>query len=296
MGPKPTMEFEFVQDMSGSTLTMVSWSLINCEDSECSTTAEIIPVEYGFNCANHQRDVGVSYGIQHKYFQMEIAFSDGVTRKSNAFARRFFDARYRVAIQNNSLLVKELKGSNINEYLLLIIFGSMLYLPVALGGIFIIALGTGVYSTIKKEGSETFSKRMGNVFWWALVFTFIVFGLLVGASTFVATLAIELLTVFAILKHMKALTKKTLYGVFIANVFTQPLFAIASASVFFNGIISVSLFVCRIGVIVLEVVIWLVEVGIVNRAQDGQLPFKNILILIFILNAASFVIGLLLPI
>jgi len=201
-----------------------------------------------------------------------------------------------VAIQNNSLLVKELKGSNINEYLLLIIFGSMLYLPVALGGIFIIALGTGVYSTIKKEGSETFSKRMGNVFWWALVFTFIVLGLLVGASTFVATLAIELLTVFAILKHMKALTKKTLYGVFIANVFTQPLFAIASASVFFNGIISVSLFVCRIGVIVLEVVIWLVEVGIVNRAQDGQLPFKNILILIFILNAASFVIGLLLPI
>lgn len=286
MGPKPTMDFQFMQEISGSKLTMVSWSLNNCEISECASTEEIIPVEYGFKCADNFCSAGMYYGIRHKYFQMEITFSDGVTRKSNVFTRRFFDARYRVTIQTDSLLVKELKGSNINEYLLVIIFDSMLYFPIMIGVIFIIAIGLAVYSAIKKEGPGMFSKRIGKVLWWVLVFTFIVLGLLVSASTFVATMAIELLTAFAILKYIKVPLKKILYGVLIANIFTQPLFAIASTTVLTSFI----------SAMVLEIIIWLVETAIVNRIQDKQMPLKNIALMVLVLNALSFGIGLLLPI
>lgn len=286
MGPKPTMDFEFVQETPESMLTMVSWSLINCENNECMNTREILPVEFGFNCADDHCRTNVYYGIRYKYFQMEITFSDGITRKSNVFTRRFFDARYKVTIQNDSLVVRELKGSNINEYLLVIIFGSMLYFPVALGVIFLVAIGLAVYSAVKKEGSGMFSRRMGKVLWWAFVFTFIVLGLLVSASTFIATVAIELLTAFAILKYIKVPVKKILYGVLIANIFTQPLFAIASTTVFTSFI----------SAMVLEIIIWLVETAIVNKIQGKHMPLKNIALLVFVLNVLSFGIGLLLPI
>jgi hypothetical protein len=281
------MEFELVQDVPGSTLTMVSWSMLNCQNSECSSPGEIVQMGDAFRCSINECRAGIHYGIQHDYFQMDITFSDGVARKSNVFTRRFFDARYRVIIQSDSLLVRELKGSNINAYILEIIFGSMLYFPVVLGAIFIVAIGLSVYSTRKKEGSGIFSKRMGMVLWWALVFTFILLGLLLSASTFAATLAIGLLTALVILKYMnKTPVKKILYGIFIANIFTQPLFALASTTVF-TSIISA---------IVLETIIWLVETAIVNKIQDKQMPLKKLVLLVFVLNALSFGVGLLLPI
>jgi hypothetical protein len=45
-----------------------------------------------------------------------------------------------------------------------------------------------------------------------------------------------------------------------------------------------------------EIVIWLIEGGVFYLTQRKHIPFKEALALTFVLNLASFLLGLLLPI
>jgi hypothetical protein len=106
VGPKPGMEFIFVQGFKGEPLQIISGVLLQCEEADCRD-AKPLP-ERGpqrFTCEATQCSA-LAYGFS-AYNQLEITFSDGITRKSNIFPKRQFNAKYKVTIREQDLLVAE---------------------------------------------------------------------------------------------------------------------------------------------------------------------------------------------
>jgi hypothetical protein len=104
-GPKPSMEFEFRQDVSGEPLAINAGILFECEQPDCSDAEPIEEVgPQGFYCeANGCR--AIAYGFR-PYHRIEIQFSDGMTRQSNVFETAGFDSRYTVTVRPDDLLVE----------------------------------------------------------------------------------------------------------------------------------------------------------------------------------------------
>jgi hypothetical protein len=104
-GPKPTMDFEFKQELSGEPVTIVSGGLYECEQSDCSDAS---PLEeggpQGFFCETNSCNA-LAYGFS-SYHRLEIQFSDGQTRQSNIFRTSGFESYYRVTVRSEDLLVE----------------------------------------------------------------------------------------------------------------------------------------------------------------------------------------------
>ncbi len=106
VGPKPSMEFTFVQGFKGEPLQITSGVLLQCEEADCRD-AKPLP-ERGpqrFTCEAMQCSA-LAYGFSD-YNQLEITFSDGITRKSNIFPKGQFNSKYKVTIREQDLLVVE---------------------------------------------------------------------------------------------------------------------------------------------------------------------------------------------
>lgn len=106
VGPKPSMEFNFIQGFKGEPLQIISGVLLQCEQADCRD-AKPLP-ERGpqrFTCEAMQCSA-LAYGFS-TYNQLEITFSDGITRKSNIFPKGQFNSQYRVTIREQDLLVTE---------------------------------------------------------------------------------------------------------------------------------------------------------------------------------------------
>lgn len=104
-GPKPTMDFQFKQELTGESITITSGVLYECEQSDCGDAAPL--EELGpqrFTCeANSCRATAYGFAPYHK---IEIEFSDGKTRPSNIFETAGFDSKYTVTVGPDDLLVK----------------------------------------------------------------------------------------------------------------------------------------------------------------------------------------------
>jgi hypothetical protein len=105
-GPKPSMDFQFQQEMTGEPpLTIISGILYECDQPDCSDAA---PLEeggpQGFTCAANSC-YAVAYGFA-PYHQLEIEFSDGNIRRSHVFETAGFDSKYTVTIRPGDLLVE----------------------------------------------------------------------------------------------------------------------------------------------------------------------------------------------
>ena len=104
-GPKPSMDFQFRQEMAGEPLTITSGILFECDQPDCSDAE---PLEeggpQGFRCESINCNA-VAYGFA-PYHQIEIEFSDGRTRQSNVFETAGFDSLYTVTIRPDDLLVE----------------------------------------------------------------------------------------------------------------------------------------------------------------------------------------------
>jgi len=104
-GPKPTMEFEFKQELGGEQVTITSGILYECDEPDCSDATpleELGPQRFTCEADNCR---ATAYGFA-PYHQIEIEFSDGITRQSNIFETASFDSRYAVTIQPDDLLVE----------------------------------------------------------------------------------------------------------------------------------------------------------------------------------------------
>ena len=104
-GPKPSMDFQFEQEMTGELLTITSGILFECDQLDCSDAE---PLEeggpQGFRCEVNSCNA-VAYGFA-PYHQIEIEFSDGRTRQSNVFETAGFDSLYTVTVRPDDLLVE----------------------------------------------------------------------------------------------------------------------------------------------------------------------------------------------
>jgi hypothetical protein len=104
-GPKPTMDFQFQQDLSGGPLTITSGILYECEQPDCSDAAPL--AELGpqrFTCEANSC-YAMSYGFS-PYHRLEIEFSDGQTLQSNIFETAGFNSKYTVTVRPEDLLVE----------------------------------------------------------------------------------------------------------------------------------------------------------------------------------------------
>ena len=104
-GPKPTLEFVFKQELTGEPVTIISGTLYECEQSDCSDASQLEELgPQGFFCeANSCRATAYGFAPYHK---IEIEFSDGKTRQSNIFETAGFDSKYTVTIRPDDLLVE----------------------------------------------------------------------------------------------------------------------------------------------------------------------------------------------
>jgi hypothetical protein len=99
------MDFSFKQEFSGDQITIVSGTLYECDQPDCSDAAPL--QELGpqrFTC-EATRCRALAYGFSD-YHKLEIQFSDGKTRQSNIFKTAGFDSRYIVTIRADDLLVE----------------------------------------------------------------------------------------------------------------------------------------------------------------------------------------------
>ncbi len=104
-GHKPTMDFSFKQELSGDQLTIVSGTLYECDQSDCSDAAplkELGPQRFTCDATSCS---ALAYGFSD-YHKLEIQFSDGKTRQSNIFQTAGFDSKYTVTIRADNLLVE----------------------------------------------------------------------------------------------------------------------------------------------------------------------------------------------
>ena len=104
-GPKPTMDFQFHQEMTEELpLTITSGILYECDQHDCSDAAPLEEVgPQRFTCElNSCR--ATAYGFAH-YHTIEIQFSDGKTRRSDVFETAGFNSQYIVTIRPDELVV-----------------------------------------------------------------------------------------------------------------------------------------------------------------------------------------------
>jgi hypothetical protein len=108
-GPKPGMSFEFTQEFSGDPVTINSGTLYECESSDCQDATPLMqagPQHFSCEAATCS---ALAYGFS-TYHQLEIVFSDGVTRRSNIFENHYFYSSFTVSIRQDDLLVKAKGG------------------------------------------------------------------------------------------------------------------------------------------------------------------------------------------
>jgi len=106
MGPKPTMNFTFTQGGPGPQLSILSGTLYECQQADCSD-AQPLKKNMGpqrFTCDDSGCN-SMSYGYA-PYHRIEIAFSDGKTRQSNIFRTAGFSSVYKVTVRQDDLLVE----------------------------------------------------------------------------------------------------------------------------------------------------------------------------------------------
>lgn len=128
VGPKPSMDFEFVYE-GMPPQEIISGTLLECEDAACQVPKPL--EELGpqrFTCdQNACHSMAYSYAPYHK---LQIEFSDGVTPESGVFQKRTFNASYTVTVSPEGMTAKE--GWGVPESLMLGLYVGIILAPVLL--------------------------------------------------------------------------------------------------------------------------------------------------------------------
>ena len=283
IGPKPTMEFEFEFE-TGDPLEVLDGVLYECDQSDCSDAQPLEELgPQGFSCtADSCSSMAYSY---REYHRLLIRFSDGKERQSNVFQSNSFDSTFKVLVREDDLVVEKIHGSA-NPFLLnmaALFLGSILTLLLSVAMLFLLII------TILRAGEEKADYQASRGLFISL---WVVMGfLLVAASFFSLAIPIAVIVeatlglIYAIFRKRSKLTTVTM--VILANMVTLPPFW--AASYFISGDFHIIVF------IVAEIIIWLVESGVLYLTQRKTIRFWEATLLSFVLNGISALIGLLLP-
>ncbi len=314
LGPKPSMDFEFHYE-SGAPLTIVEGSQLECDDATCSDAEPLL--EGGpqrFTCSQ-DRCSSSAYGYS-AYHRLVIHFSDGVTRESNVFSKSHFSAIYRVTVREDDLVVEEIGGQARPAPSLGSLTAFALGAIVVGGGItmlFAVALLIVLVRLIVKAGQNQVSfagSRGLFIAVWCIAALTLIFSCIIAlifGSAFSLSLLITILMeglialIYAFLRGRSRSTLLTL--VTLVNLMTQPLlwflmvlvdWVTSPSAQFISAARAPDL---SYGILAIaELLIWLLEAVLLYLMQRRTFSFKEALGLSFIINAASFIAGLLLPV
>jgi len=287
-GPKPSMQFIFTSRIR-PVPTIISGQLILCKDEACVQSEPL--QELGpqrFECQDDSC-YSVAYGTS-PYYRLEIEFSDGMTRQSNIFTKRAYFANYLVTIEEQSLEVMEKplgpeipffkEGAPTLWSLIATLAFPLLeiILPIIL---VVLASRTG------RAGATPDKYRNWLVVAWIFSIPAILAGM-AWSQGLIITLVVELLLGTGYVLWKKRSTSIILTVILLLNLTTQPALWITLSG--FSGMNPIFL------TVIAEVVVWLVEAGGLYLSQRNSMRFREALWVSLALNAASFVVGSLLPI
>lgn len=276
MGPKPQMDFEIV-DKAGLGVTIQQAELLECDNEAClnSSTLEDFGPQ-GLYCQEMECSAW-AYGFKD-FHRLVVTFSDGVVRESNVFGKQYFNARYRVTIQPDSLLVEEVRGG-LNPLLLAVVgvVIAVLFIPAIL--VLIILL---IVRQEQGKGSFQQSKAF-YIFGWLVALPFLALSALFG-WTLLLTELIELLLIWVYIQWRKRPRLEALTVVLLANLLTQPplLVAMQASSAQFLWLV----------VVIGEILIWLFEALIFYLVLRKSYTLKEAIAINLVLNLASVLVGL----
>ncbi|MBI9044695.1 MAG: hypothetical protein JEZ06_09430 [Anaerolineaceae bacterium] len=281
VGPKPTMMFE-LEYHTAEILSIEEINLLLCDDKEC-LDSRMMEKQLGpqdIDCISADQCNSMAYGYAD-FHKLIIQFSDGITRESNIFKKKQFNAHYQVMVYDDNLVVDE-KASLFNVSVLAVA-GSCLFLLCGIGLIVFLILA------ILRERQERFTLQQslwvfiviwmiclpailtGTYFSWTILITVILEGLIAVGLTFI---------------YKKDLVK-FLTVVTLGNVLTQLLLLFVVNGIVFGY--------SAIGLVVVEIFIWLIEAGIIFGTMQQNTSFRKAMLFSLIINAISFITGLLLP-
>jgi hypothetical protein len=284
-GPKPSMHFEFSYQVDPAP-TIVSGVQLECKAADCSDAKTISNGGPGwfFGCRSGEcSSVAIGYSAYHR---LSIDFSDGKTRQSNVFQKTYYEAYYRVTVREQDLFVEELPGKN-NYRLPFPAMMGIIYLTILICIVAIIELPILVILLILTIQNADFRAVWG---WYIAGWVFSVPGLvlsLIVERGLVVTLVVEIILALVYALWRKRPRTKLLTVVLLMNLITQPALWFTVSNLIDNS----TFWPLAIG----EVIVWLVEAGILALALRKQAKFWEALALSLVLNLASFGIGLLLP-
>lgn len=283
MGPKPTMEFVFIQSFSPP-LTIVEGTQLECDDAACTSPEPLADRgPQGFRCTPESCE-SMAYGYR-QYQRLVIRFSDGKVRESNVFEHRFFDAQYQVTVRADDLLVEEdLWRSNSAFSSMFSLLLWLCVIPVLLVAAIIALVWL---SKCAGQSPLVFAEGRGpHILAWIVSASMFFVGLLFSL-TLPLTLLIETLLagVYVRLRQRSMVTLVTLVA--LVNAITQPLLLFALSIVDTNGLPAALLYL-----LLLEILIWLGEALMLYLPLRKEIAFKEALGVSLLLNAASLLVGL----
>jgi hypothetical protein len=284
MGPKPSMEFE-LSFVGGPALEVIDVQLLECADPSC---AEAQPLEelgpQGISC-NETTCSSLAYDYQ-EYHQLILEFSDGSRLESNIFQNDSFETHYRVSVRSDDLLVERTSGrSNPMGWMILGIIGASL-LAVVVFGIMLVLLVLLIVRAGK--GQESFQdSRLIYIGLWLTMIPSLAFASYFSLAI-PATVVLELMLAAVYVRIVKRETLTTLTTVAAANLITLPALWFG-LNIFAEGN-------SWAGLLFAEVFIWIGEAILLFLTQRRRLSWREAALLSLLLNGASFLIGLLLPV
>jgi hypothetical protein len=287
-GPKPSMQFIFTSQMKPGP-TILSGQLLECANAACTEFAPLQQLgPQHFECqTNTCNSVGYNYSPYHR---LVIEFSDGVTRQSNIFTKHAYAADYVVMIYENGLEVEEKNlGPNVPFFHggAPTLFDLLATLTLPLMEIILPIVLVALAVRTGRAGATLAAYNKWLQAAWLLAVPATIAGI-IWTRGLIITLVVELLLGAGYALWRKRPVDVILTVILLLNLITQPVLWVTISA--FSGLSPVFLIVFA------ELAVWLIEAGGLYLSQRNSMPFREALWVSLALNAASFIVGGLLPV
>jgi hypothetical protein len=274
------MSFEFIYE-TDEPLTIISGIQLQCQDPDCLDASPLDEDERHLLTCTATKCGSYAFGYA-PFHRLVITFSDGVTRESNVFGKKYFEAKYKVTVLEDSLKVKEdLGGFNPANIMLIGGFAAVAAEILMIAGLLVIL---GLFTRNTRRGITSFQDAEGlyNAT-WIIAIPLIILGSLISL-TFLATLLIEIAVGFLYSIFRKLPKVRLLTIILLANLITQPILWLVLAATEGMGI--------TLGLtVVLEILIWLIEALILFFTMRDQIKFFEAAGISLLINGISFSVG-----
>jgi hypothetical protein len=284
VGPKPSMDFTF-EYVDLPPLTILGGALIECEDSACtdgSPLEELGPQR--FTCEQDAcHALAYSYAPYHR---LMIDFSDGVTRQSNVFEKRAYNANYAVTVRPDGMQVKEGWGTPawlVGGMMLGLVIGPVLLCLVGVGGVALV-----IFFIVRGSQSKVHFSQSKALFILAWLASLVI--LVIGTLFYLPLL------IFVTIEEVVALLGATLLKAPKLSVFTVTLLAnLLTIPATLIAVIYLSKDVSFWYFILFWVISWILESIFLGLCLRHELGFGKAFGLVLVMNLASITAGFLLP-